>query len=251
MTTLPHSGATELTSAQAVPEATVNEMGRALDAGFCRSLIEDRDLTAPPGSCADGARYLVAASPTGAWAGQAGKLALAIGTNAASGWKFITVAVEGFRLYIRDENLLIEHDGSAWVTPGLASANLAVASDVWAGTSTSKATTPDALQDAAIPTALTSGTTITPDFNAGHNFTLTLAHNATLANPSNAQVGDSGVIEITQDATGSRTMVYGSNWKFPSGAPVLSTAANSIDCIAYFVVASGRILANLTKAYSS
>lgn len=251
MSTLPNSGATELVAAQANAELAVNEMGRRLDSGYSRSIIEDRDLTAPPGSCADGARYLIAATATGAWAGHDGKLAVAVGTNASNGWLKITVAVEGFRLYIRDENIEIEYNGSAWATPSLASGNLAVASDVWTGTSTSKAVTPDALQDAAVPTALTSSTSITPDFNAGLNFTLTLAHNTTLQNPSNAQVGDSGVIEITQDGSGSKTMAYGTNWKFPGGAPVLSTAAGSIDCLAYFVVASGRILANLTKAYAA
>src|SRR5574338_1051309 len=116
MSTLPQTGATQLVSGQAVPETSVNEMGYHLDAGHTRSIIEDRDLTAPPGSCADGARYLVAASPTGAWSGKAGKLAIAVGTNAASGWLFQTVAVEGFKLYIRDENLEIQYDGAAWST---------------------------------------------------------------------------------------------------------------------------------------
>jgi hypothetical protein len=79
---------------------------------------------------------------------------------------------------------------------------------------------------------------------------LTLAHNATLANPSNFKVGQSGIIEITQDGTGSRTMAYGSNWKFPGGSPTLSTTAGAIDCISYVVTASGRILCNLAKAFS-
>lgn len=115
MTTLPNSGGTELTSGQAVPETRINDTTRRLDAGFCRSQIEDRDLATPPGTCADGARYLVATSPTGAWSGQAGKLAVALGTNAANGWDFITVAVEGFDLYVRDENIEIRYNGSAWV----------------------------------------------------------------------------------------------------------------------------------------
>lgn len=120
MSTLPNSGATELAQNQAIPETAANEMGRLLDSGYSRSIIEDRDLTAPPGSCADGARYLVAGSPTGAWSGQAGKLAVALGANASNGWKFVTVAVEGFALYVRDENLKLIHDGSAWVSDGSA-----------------------------------------------------------------------------------------------------------------------------------
>lgn len=115
MSTLPTSGATELTSGQAVPETTVNAMGRALDAGWSRAVIEDRDLTAPPGTCGDGANYLVAASPTGLWAGQAGKMASAQGTNASNGWVFIAVAKEGIRLYVKDEDLETRYNGSAWV----------------------------------------------------------------------------------------------------------------------------------------
>jgi hypothetical protein len=249
MSTLPKSGATELVENQASPETAVNEMGRHLDSGFTRAIIEDRDLAAPPGSCSDGACYLIASSPTGLWSGQTGKLAKAVGTNASNGWLFSTVAVEGFRLYIKDENIEIEHNGSAWATPSLS--NGATASDVWTGTSTAKSVTPDALQDAAAPTALTSSTSITPDFNAGHNFTLTLAHNTTLENPSNIQAGDSGIIEITQDGSGSRTMGYGTSWVFPGGATVLTTAAGAIDVLAYYAVSSSVILANLTKAYSS
>jgi len=103
---------------------------------------------------------------------------------------------------------------------------------------------------AAAPTALTSGATITPDGNTGFNFSLTLGTNATLANPSNFKVGQSGIIAITQDATGSRTLAYGSNWKFPGGSPVLSTAASAVDVLSYYVAASGVILCNLSKAYS-
>lgn len=116
MSTLPNSGATELVAAQASAELAVNAMGRRLDSGYSRAIIEDRDLTSPPGSCADGANYLVASSGSGAWSGQTGKMAVAVGTNAANGWLFQTVAVEGFRIYIRDENVEIQYNGAAWVT---------------------------------------------------------------------------------------------------------------------------------------
>lgn len=126
----------------------------------------------------------------------------------------------------------------------------ASASEVWTGSATNKYLSPANLFTSATPTALTSSATITPDFNAGFNFSLTLATNATLANASNQKVGQSGIIVITQDGTGSRTLAYGTNWKFPGGAPVLSTAAGSIDVLTYYVSASSVILCNLTKAYS-
>lgn len=99
--------------------------------------------------------------------------------------------------------------------------------------------------------ALTSASTITPDFNNANNFSLTLATNATLANPSNLTAGQSGVITITQDSTGSRTLAYGSYWKFVGGtAPTLSTAASAVDELVYYVDSSTRITAVLLNNVS-
>jgi hypothetical protein len=95
-------------------------------------------------------------------------------------------------------------------------------------------------------TALTDGSTITPNFAAANNFSVTLGGNRTLANPTNLTAGQSGVIVITQDGTGSRTLAYGSNFKFPGGtAPTLTTAANSVDVLAYYVESASRITARL------
>lgn len=94
--------------------------------------------------------------------------------------------------------------------------------------------------------ALTSGATITPDFAAANNFSLTLAINATLANPTNQTAGQSGIITITQDATGGRTLAYGANWKFAGGTvPTLTTAANAVDVLVYYVESASRISATL------
>ncbi len=244
-------GSPELVSAQATPETTVNEQIRRTEAGAHRFVVADR-VTAPPGSCADGAVYLIIATATGAFAGKEGQLATAVGANAASGWYYRSLGSlgEGALAYVQDEDVDYRWNGSAWATLG-ATATEATAAEGWTGTSTGKYLSPKIAQDMMAPTALTSGATITPDFNAGANFTLTLAHNATLANPSNLQAGDSGAIEITQDGTGSRTLAYGSQWKFPSGAPVLSTAAGAVDLLTYWAPTTGRILTTLTKAYSS
>lgn len=93
-------------------------------------------------------------------------------------------------------------------------------------------------------TALTDGATITPDFSAANNFSLTIGGNRTLANPTNQTAGQSGAIVITQDATGGRTLAYGSNWKFSNGsAPTLTTTASAVDVIAYYVESASRITA--------
>lgn len=94
--------------------------------------------------------------------------------------------------------------------------------------------------------ALTDASTITPDFAVANNFSLTIGGNRTLANPSNQTAGQSGIITITQDGTGSRTLAYGSYWKFPSGtAPTLTTTASAVDVLAYYVESSTRITARL------
>ena len=98
---------------------------------------------------------------------------------------------------------------------------------------------------------LTSASTVTPDFAASCNFTLTLGHNVTLANPSNLTAGQSGSIFLIQDGTGSRTITFGSNYDFAGGtAPTLSTAASSVDRLDYFVRTSSSIHCVVTLAYS-
>lgn len=95
-------------------------------------------------------------------------------------------------------------------------------------------------------TTLTDGATITADFATTNHFQVTLGGNRTLANPSNQTAGQSGAIRIVQDGTGSRTLAYGSNWKFSNGsAPVLTTTANAVDILVYFVESASRITARL------
>lgn len=98
---------------------------------------------------------------------------------------------------------------------------------------------------------LTDGATITPDFAANCNFTITLGGNRTIANPSNLTAGQSGSIFIIQDGSGSRTLSWGSYWDFSAGtAPILSTAANAIDRIDYIVRSSTSIHTVFTSNYS-
>ena len=99
--------------------------------------------------------------------------------------------------------------------------------------------------------ALSDGTNIAVDLNTGQNFTVTLAGNRTLDNPTNCVAGQVGSIFVVQDGTGSRTLAYGTSWDFPAGtAPTLSTDAAAIDRIDYIVHTSTDVHAVLTKAYS-
>lgn len=130
----------------------------------------------------------------------------------------------------------------------LASAAIATAAQYQANTASLLLTT-DKVWTAAGTVALTDGATITPDFSAGLNFTVTLGGSRTLASPSNVKVGQAGFIRIAQDGTGSRTLAYGSNWKFANGAaPTLSTAASKVDVLFYQVTGASEIVANMVKA---
>jgi hypothetical protein len=103
----------------------------------------------------------------------------------------------------------------------------------------------------AVIGTLTDGATITPDFAADCNFTVTLGGARTIANPTNITAGQSGSIFLVQDATGSRTAAWGSYWDFPGGtAPTLSTAANAVDRIDYVVRTSTSIHTVFTANYS-
>jgi len=100
-------------------------------------------------------------------------------------------------------------------------------------------------------TVLTDGATITPDFADSNNFSVTLGGNRTLANPTNLVAGQSGVIVITQDATGNRTLAYGSNWDFSGGtAPTLTTTASAVDVLVYYVNSATSITASLISNIS-
>jgi hypothetical protein len=56
------------------------------------------------------------------------------------------------------------------------------------------------------------------DLSTGINFTLAMTGTPwTLSNPTNGKDGQSGKIEITQDATGTRILNFGANWLWVGG----------------------------------
>ena len=127
-------------------------------------------------------------------------------------------------------NQVLKTNGSAvlsWTTPG----DAVLATDqTWGGA-----------QRGAI-TALTDGATIAIDFNSSNNFSVTLAGNRTLGQPSNQVAGQSGSIFVTQDGTGSRTLAFHADWDFPGGtAPTLTTTAAAVDRIDYIVAAANKV----------
>jgi len=81
------------------------------------------------------------------------------------------------------------------------------------------------------------------NFGAGNNFSLQLTGSIVLSNPTGVTTGQSGIILIQQDSVGSKTCGFGSHWDFPSStAPTLSTGANALDALTYFVRSSTSIV---------
>ena len=86
------------------------------------------------------------------------------------------------------------------------------------------------------PVTLTDATSIALDLATGNNFTVTLTGNRTLENPTNTVVGQTGQIYVIQDGTGSRTLAFGSNYKFSKGTAItISTSTSSVDLLVFNV----------------
>ena len=73
------------------------------------------------------------------------------------------------------------------------------------------------------------------DLGTANNFSMTLTGSLTLNNPSNITAGQSGVIFITQDGTGGRTVAFGSYWSFVDGTAPTITATASAKSALYYV----------------
>jgi hypothetical protein len=96
--------------------------------------------------------------------------------------------------------------------------------------------------------SLTDGVTISLDLSSGFNFSVTLGGNRSLANPTNTKVGQSGIIAVSQDVTGGRTLSFGSSYKFANGVvPSPDTASLRVNVYAYVVINSTFILLTMQR----
>ena len=112
MTETPNLAMSEMEQSQAQKHVTFNLALNRLDALMFLSVI-DRNLATPPGSPAEGDRYIVASGGTGDW--------LAADDNIAiyqSGAWVLMPPQEGWVAYVDDENASIRWDGAAWVADG-------------------------------------------------------------------------------------------------------------------------------------
>jgi len=101
-------------------------------------------------------------------------------------------------------------------------------------------------QRAAYTTLTNVAGTIAVDLSLNNNFVYTIAATGTLAAPTNAVAGQSGIFEISIDAG---TLILDSFWKVPSGSDVtFTTTSGALDTLVYNVRSNGTsAICNLLK----
>jgi hypothetical protein len=83
-------------------------------------------------------------------------------------------------------------------------------------------------------TTLADAANIAWNLAANQVASVTLEDNRTLDNPTNMVDGATYLLIVKQDATGSRTLAYGTAYKWPGGtAPTLSTGVNAVDILSF------------------
>lgn len=110
MSNTPNLALTEVPQNSTQPSYPINASLRALDA-LAHLAIETTTNTPPTTVSGDvGKRWIIGASPTGAWVGNGGKIALCVGANL---WQYLTPK-EGWSAYDRGADVWLDHDGTAW-----------------------------------------------------------------------------------------------------------------------------------------
>jgi hypothetical protein len=93
---------------QAQKELFHNEALQLLDV-VVSAAVEGLPLSTPPGSPAVGSCYIVGASPTGAWVGEADRLA----AFTSGGWRFVA-PIDGLSALVRSSGSIAVYRNGAW-----------------------------------------------------------------------------------------------------------------------------------------
>lgn len=184
MDTTPNLTLPYIMAAQAQKHVTHNEAIRALDA-IVQLAVADRNLTAPPASPTNGARYIVGSGATGVWAGHDGQLA----AYQDGAWIFYAPQ-EGWLAWVADENALIAWDGTAWIVAGSGGGGSSISLNPATGGLIGVNATADATNRLAVKT------------------------NATLFSHDDVTPGTGDMRQVLNKAAASKTVsqLYQSNW---------------------------------------
>ena len=209
-----------IVAAQAQKHVTHNEAIRALDAVLQIGAI-DRDLAAPPGSPANGDRYIVALSASGAWLGKESQIA----AFQDGAWSFYPPR-EGWIAWVADEGQLYVWDGAAWIvalggggspTGSVANSNIIMVAALAGRRASAGTTRSNKLEvDTSIELAATTGANAGVLQQAGnpllhtygtHNlFVCTNAGNFALTGTENVGIGNLALLSV---ASGGNNVAIG------------------------------------------
>jgi len=99
---------------------------------------------------------------------------------------------------------------------------------------------------------ISSVTSWTPDWDSGNVQTMELSGATTINNPSNIEVGATYIIILKQDAEGTHTVSWGSQYKFPAGtAPTITTTANKADVITLIAYSSTVLMCTSVQDFAT
>lgn len=128
------------------------------------------------------------------------------------------------------------------------SAAIATAAELQAGTASKLVNAAIAVSAGDVET-VSYAASVALDFTTFVNAKITLTGNITLSNPTTTGMkGRSGLIELWQDATGSRTVTWGANYRFAGGTDiVLTTTASAVDLIFYQILSDGTVFVSAAK----
>ena len=120
MTATPRFAFPFLAPGQAQKELFHNEALQSLDV-LVATAVEGLPLPTPPASPAIGNCYIVAATPSGGWAGKAHHLA----AYTSGGWRFIAPR-EGLNAYIKSNGVTAAYRSGAWVIGDLSGSHVSI-----------------------------------------------------------------------------------------------------------------------------
>lgn len=95
-------------AANSVPLSALINVGRTA------IIVENQTTDTPPGSPSVGVAYIIGPSPTGAWSGKAGQVAIC---EVSSTWTYY-VPANGWQAYDKALNAPYRHNGTSWVSAG-------------------------------------------------------------------------------------------------------------------------------------
>lgn len=136
MTRTPRLSMPFLAPGQAQKEITHNEALQALDV-LVAPAVEAAPQASPPGTPAAGSCYLVGSAPSGAWAGQGGKLA----AFTEGGWRFIA-PLNGMSVHVRSTGEQATYRAGAWELGTMRASSVVVGGQQVVGTQSAAIASP-------------------------------------------------------------------------------------------------------------